>query len=122
MKIEDLIIIIEEHLQEVNDNTKERVTRIKNLLDFLNYSLRLTELSEKEKEDFYGSIKGYPLNDNMRKTLEGCPNEEIKDYYITMWARSTYFRRCAWLQYLHGEVNDKQFFRRFLTHIYTSLF
>lgn len=108
MKTEKLTKIISDHLQEVNKDQAERIKRIKELLDFLNYNLRLTELSDEEKEDFIGSQEGYPLNDNMRKTLDECKgNPKKEDHYITMWARSTYFRRCEWFRYLTGETKEK---------------
>ena len=107
MKTEELLDIIDEHLQEVNSDTEERTQRIKNILDFLNYNFRLTELSEKEKEDFVHCMEGYPLNDNMRETLNKCETEDKKSHYINMWARSTYFRQCAWFEYLYGNTNTK---------------
>lgn len=109
MKTVDLIDLIDEHLQEANSDTKDRIDKIKTILDFLNYNLRLTELSDDEKQDFMGCIEGYPLTDEMRETLDNCKTEERKNYYYTMWARSTYFKRCAWMQYLCGETDDKPF-------------
>ena len=107
MKTEQLITLIDEHLQETNSNKEERIKRTKDLIDFLNYNLRLVELSDKEKENFVGSMEGYPLTDDMKKALNDCPTQRGKDYYINMWARSAYFRRCAWFKYLYGETNEK---------------
>jgi hypothetical protein len=107
MKTVEIIEILDEYLQEVNSDQEKRIGRIKELLDFLNYNLRLTELSKEEKEDFVLSNEGYPLNEGMRKTLDGCESEEKKNHYFNMLARSTYFRRCAWLRYLTGETKEK---------------
>ena len=102
MKTDKIIDLIDEHLQEANSDKEERIRRIKEITEFLNYNLRLTELSDEEKQDFVLSMEGYPLSDEMRKTLDNCTTEEQKDHYFTMWARSTYFRRCKWLNYLKG--------------------
>ena len=107
METDKLLDLISDHLQEVNDNQGERVKRIESMLDFLNFNLRLTNLSKEEKEDFVNSVEGYPLTEEMRKTLDNCPSEERKNYYISMWARSTYFRKCAWLDYLCGKTDKK---------------
>lgn len=107
MTTKQLIGLIDEHLQKVNKSTKKRIDRIKSLIDFLNYNLRITELSKNEKIDFVRTMEGGFLTNEMRTTLENCKTEEKKEHYIDMWARSNYFRKCAWLQYLHGEVENK---------------
>ncbi len=112
MKTDKILNIIDEHLQEVNDNTEERVKRIKTFLEYLNYNLRLTELSDEEKQSFVGSMDGAPLSPEMKKTMDECKKKSTEkeyNHYIEMWARSIYFRRCDWLQYLHGETNEKPF-------------
>lgn len=109
MNFERITEVIDDHLQEVNDDQKERIKRIKEIQDFLAYNLRLTELTPDQLEDFGQTMDGGRLTDNMRKTFDECKTEDRKDYYITMWARSNYFRQCAWMSYLHGECVEKPF-------------
>lgn len=106
-KTEELLEQISEHLQEVNNNTTERLKRIDEMLFFLNYNRRLTELSNEEKQDFIYCHEGFPWTESMKATHNNAPNKATKDYYIEMWARSTYIRRCAWNDYLSGKTNDK---------------
>ncbi len=109
MKTEDILNIIDEHLQETNHDQKERISRIGEIQKYLSYNMRLTKLTEEEKENFVESVEGGHMTNEMRKTIDNCKTQERKDHYFDMWARSTYLRRCAWLSYLHGEINDKPF-------------
>ena len=109
MKTDEIVDLIDEHLQEVNKNKEERIKRIKEMQDFLAYNLRISELTERELDDLGRTMEGVYFTDNMRKTLDDCKTEERKNYYIEMWARSTYFKQCAWMSYLHGECSDKPF-------------
>lgn len=102
---EDVFAVMDDYLQEVNNDDEVRLERINELMDFLSYNKRLTALSAAEKLDFVHCMEGYPLSEKQRKALD--ENPEKQDYYITMWARSNYFRRCAWLSYLHGEDDYK---------------
>jgi hypothetical protein len=107
MTIDELLETIDDHLQKVNDDIKERVKRIDGILDFLNYNRRLTLLSPEEKQDFYYCNEGYPIEGNLKKAIDKCKTEKEKNYYIDMWARTTYFRQCAWLNYLYGNTQEK---------------
>ena len=109
MDFEKITIVIDDYLQEVNDNQTERIERIKQMQDFLAYNLRLTGLTTEEKEDFVNTMQGGNVTDGMKKTLSDYPTEEKKDYYLTMWARSNYFRQCAWMGYLHGTEKKMPF-------------
>lgn len=106
MKTSELLNLIDDHLQEANSIPTDRVNRINEILTYLNFNLRLTELSELEKQDFVNCMEGFPLTDDQKKTLNDS-TEERKNYYIDMWARSTYMKRCVWLTYLHGESDKK---------------
>lgn len=109
MKTDEVLNVIDEHLQEVNSDQKERIARIVQIQKYLSYNLRLTKLTDEEKENFVESVEGGHMTDEMRKTIDNCKTKEQKDHYYDMWARSTYFRKCAWMSYLHGETNDKPF-------------
>jgi len=106
MSSQKIIEAIDRFLQESNHDKEERVKKIKEIQDFLNYNLRITQLTDKEKTDFVYCIEGYPLSKGQSELLDECTDQR-KDHYINMWARSTYFRRCAWLSYLHGETDVK---------------
>ncbi len=121
MTTEELINLVNDHLQEANADNEVRITRIQEIQDFLNYNLRLTELSAEEKEDFVNCMEGFPLTQAQRNTLSDAKGkvrnngESLQDYYIDMWARSTYFKRCAWFSYLYGETKTKPTFIHAIT-------
>jgi hypothetical protein len=100
--MDEILDKIDSFLQLSNGNTKERLDKINELLSFLNYNKRLTELSKEEKLNFVEAMEGANLTDKQRKILNES-DVKMKDHYIEMWARSTYFRRCAWISYLHGK-------------------
>jgi hypothetical protein len=100
--VEKIMDQIDLFLQTLNNDSKQRSESIKELIDFLSYNLRVTELSDLQKRDFVYCMEGYPLTDKQHDLLTKS-NDKEKNYYIDMWARSTYFRRCAWLTYLHGQ-------------------
>ncbi len=53
-----LIDLISDHLQELNDNKEGRVKAINEFLDFLDWNLRITELSDAEKVAFSNAMEG----------------------------------------------------------------
>ena len=107
METNELMEIISEHLQKVNSDTTERLKRIDEMLFFINFNRRLTELTDEERVDYTMSHEGYPWTENMRKTYDNARDQETKDHYIDMWARSRYIRQCAWDDYLAGYANKK---------------
>lgn len=98
----NLINLIDDNL---NSHEENEIEIINELINYLNYRLRLIQLSNNEKQDFIYCNEGYPLTNEQRKTLKKNKNNE--DYYFEMWARATYFRKCAWLNYLNGNTNEK---------------
>lgn len=114
MKTDELITAISDHLQEVNDDTKERLKRIDEMLFFLNFNRRLTELSDEEKEDFVYSNEGYPWTDDMRKAYDTATDDITKQQYLEMWSRSTYMRQCDWNSYLTGQTEEKPILQKHL--------
>lgn len=107
MKTEELFTAIDNHLQSLNNKEDERIKAIKELLDFLNYNLRLTELTAEEKQDFIKTIEGNNLSDACRDKINNAKSETEKNYYVDMYARANYFRKCAWMDYLYGKSNEK---------------
>ena len=105
MTTDEIIDIIDAHLQEVNSNRDERLSRINEILGFVSYNKRLTELTDAEQKDFVCCNEGYPFTSKQQNILDKNPHK--KDYYLNMWARATYFRQCAWLGYLFGETDKK---------------
>lgn len=105
----DIIENLHEHFypdQAASDRSKT-VELINEVMAYCNYLLRLEGLTDKEKEDFVSTMEGGGMTEEMRKVLNDCKTDKKRDYYIDMWGRSTYFRQCAWLSYLHGETNHK---------------
>lgn len=107
MKTDEIVDLISDHLQEANSDRPERLSRIKEMLDFLNFNLRFTELTDEEQVDFVMTEEGtHPWTKEMRKKFDNATKEHQHDY-IDMLARSNYFRLCAWRSYLFGETKDK---------------
>lgn len=100
MTTEELINQISDHLQEVNADEKERVKRIDEMLDFLNWNKRITELTKSEKLAFSRAMAG-DITEKERKLIADAADEK-KEYYISSLARANYIKKCAWVSYLSG--------------------
>ena len=101
----DILVQIQNTIEQKNDD-KWRIEKCDEILDYVNYYKRLAELSDKEKLDFIHCNEGFPLTDEQREVLNKSDDLK-KDYYFDMWARSTYFKLCAWLNYLGGHTKEK---------------
>lgn len=101
---------IADYIESLKDNDEEAMKFISSTIDYLMFHKRFLELKPHEKIAFEKVLDGGELNDRERRRLDELTNEEEKDNYIGQIARTNYFRRCAWLSYLHGEPNcDKPF-------------
>jgi hypothetical protein len=96
------------YLDESNDDTPKRLAKIEALTKFLAFEQRVTELTDAEREHYLNCMEGPQLSEEMRKTLAECKTEKRKNYYLDMWARATYFTRCAWETYLYTGKNKPQ--------------
>lgn len=67
------------------------------------FMVRLLDLTEEEFNHCEGE-----LSDEERKVLDCLPDKE-RESQIKSLARARYFMECAWLQYLHGETDEKPF-------------
>ena len=105
MTTDEVIDVISQHIQETKPDSLEAVKRLDKIIssisEYVNYTRRLMALTDVEKQDFMDTMEGRGLTAEQRKTLDTQPDK--RNYYIEMWARSNYFRRCAWLAYLYGE-------------------
>lgn len=104
--LKETIEHLDDYFQEVNHDKVERIRRIKKVQDFLNFTLRFTELSDEEQEDYVATIKSKRLTTAQKKHLEQLDNENKKTYLESI-GRSLYFRQFAWNAYMYGETNDK---------------
>ena len=96
------------YLDESNSDSTKRLSKIEALIKFLEFEKRVTEMTDAEKQHYYRCLDGPQLSDKMRATLDSCTTEEKRNYYIEMWARATYFTRCAWDTYLHTGKDKPQ--------------
>lgn len=103
MSTDELIDLISDHLTDQSIPKQEMLTRYDQIQDYISYARRIFDLSDNAKKDFYETMEGGIVTDEMRSTLNKCKTEKDKDYYIEMWARSNYFKQCSWMAYLHGE-------------------
>lgn len=105
MTTNEVMDVVDQHLQEANHDQKGRLKRINELMDFLAFNKRMTELSDEERLDFVRCEDGLTLTEEQRNLLELKPHK--REYYIEEWARGTYFRLCDWRRYLFGETSEK---------------
>ena len=77
---------------------KERVERIDDLLHRLSFERRLTLLAPNQRE----AMNDRTLHSTQRAGLDACKTEAERDKLIGEMARTQYFRRCAWSDYLNG--------------------
>jgi hypothetical protein len=77
---------------------KERVERIDDLLHRLNFERRLAALTPNQRE----SMNNRDLSPAARARLDEAKSEAEREELITMYARSQYFRNCAWVDYLNN--------------------
>lgn len=102
-KAEELMNLLSEFMPQVDETEMREVLAC--VGSYIDYCKRLMDLSPEEKIDFMYCMEGYPLTDKQRLLLDENPGK--REYIIERWARSTYFRRCAWMSYLNGVAKDK---------------
>lgn len=79
-----------------------RVEFIDDMIHLLNFERRVTLLSPEQEANMMDA----GLSDECRKKLDECKTEDERNHYIEMYARSQYFRQCAWSNYLNGFEAD----------------
>lgn len=95
--------IVSNHLQE--SKTKKGATRRrKRLLGYLNYLDRLDSLSEREMELYTNCVENRLTSEEQANVPE---DSDKANKYFNDLARTWYFRRSAWEDYLFGVVNEK---------------
>lgn len=99
-KIEETLLAFLDALQ--ND---ERIASIDDLLHRLEFERRLTTLTDEEREH----MNNESISPEARQKLDDAKTPEEREELITMYARSIYFRRCAWIDYLNGSTDKKPF-------------
>ncbi len=83
----------------------ERIESIDDLLHRLNFERRLTMLTDEERDH----MNNESLSPEARQKLDEAKTPVEREELITMYARSTYFRQCAWIDYLNGSTDKKPF-------------
>src|SRR5438046_2059505 len=98
---------IEESMLDLLDkmDQKERLEAIDDLIHRLGFEKRLTELTEEER----AHMNDETLSPEARKALEAEKNAVAREERLTMYARSHYFKQCAWIDYLNGTSTEKPF-------------
>jgi len=96
---------IETALLEFLDKTRrrKRLEIIDELLHSLNFARRVAMLTNEEM----AHMCNQSLSPAAKKGLDEAATEEERDELFTMYARSNFFRRCAWADYLNGVTEQK---------------
>jgi len=85
-----------EHLDTLNKT--ERVERIDDVIHRMNFERRLTLLTDNQRKHMEGNGMSEAVRAQLHE-LKGTPKFEHK---IEEFARSLYFRQCAWVDYLNN--------------------
>lgn len=99
--------LIENKMSELLAGMKrgKRLEVINDLLHSLNFDRRAAMLTNEEM----AHMCNRSLSLIERKRLDGAKTKKERDELIMMYARSNYFRQCAWADYLNGETEKKPF-------------
>jgi len=84
------------YLDDLDEN--ERVEKIDDLLHRLNFERRLAALTTNQREH----MNNRDLSPAARARLDEAKSDAEREELITMYARSQYFRDCAWADYLNN--------------------
>ena len=77
---------------------KDRVDKIDDLIHLLNCERRLATLTPNQREH----MNNRELSPAARAKLDEAKSEYVRDGLMSMYARSQYFRDCAWADYLNN--------------------
>jgi hypothetical protein len=110
--IEDLI------LQELDcsSDDDERIKRIDDLLHILNFERRVACLSDAERHAMVSAGDGR-ISPEMRQRIDACKSEAERKSLIDGYARTCYFRQCAWSDYLNGVSKNMPFYPAKTTNV-----
>ena len=104
----DIVKTIQHYLDLSKDDKKERLDKIGDLIHFLNFEKRLTELTEDESAAMMNSDNGNE-NDIFQYRLLHCRTDTERDELVADMARRKYFIKCAWSDYLNGVSDFKPY-------------
>lgn len=93
---------IEESFSNLPD--EDKVENLNNLIHFLQFRLRIAELTHDERKDAY---RQFSLNEAQRARLDKATSEKEFDRIVDEYARANYMHRCAWTDYFNGVRKDK---------------
>lgn len=80
----------------------EKLEALDDAIHRLNFERRLAALDENQLKHMGDDS----LNIHEKKKLKECETEEQRDALFTDFARTRYFRQCAWVDYLNGVHPD----------------
>ena len=83
----------------------DRLETIDDLFHRLNFERRLTALTKEER----AHMQNATLSDKAEAALKKAETPAKREESIVMYARSIYFKRCAWVDYLNGGRTEKPF-------------
>lgn len=83
---------------ETIPESPDRIEFLKDVIHRLQFEQRWQGLTCNQLEHMPGG-----MSDEERAALAACKNEKEREERIEMYARTLYFRRCAWSGYLNGE-------------------
>lgn len=100
VELERLVMQLVDHLDSLDKEA--RLEAIDDALHRLNFERRVTALTEKQLQHMHDNS----LSIAQRERLDACNTDEQRDEVITGYARATYFKQCAWSDYLNGATDE----------------
>ncbi len=99
-KNESVLSAIIKHLDGLD--RQPCIDTIDDLIHRLQFERRWRSLRKNQRQHMLDES----LSDAAKEALSRPQTEEERDERISMYARAMYFRRCAWMEYLHGESDN----------------
>ncbi len=88
------------------ENKEKRIKEIDDAIHELMFEKRVLELNEEQTERMMNPGK---LSDAQKKRVEDCKTDEQRDAVFKEYAEITYFKQCAWADYLNGTTEMMPF-------------
>lgn len=89
-------------------NKKKRIEETLDIIHALEFEIRVSALSDEQESH----LMNMSLSAAQRKRLDKA-NKKDRPAIFEEYARCSYFRRCAWSNYLNGITNDPPIGQKF---------
>lgn len=106
MNNKEIRTVIADYMESIKDNTKKSLDFIEETVSYLTFLKNYLKLKPHEKIACDSALSGGNLTEGQIKKLNSFKKEKDRDNYIESLARANYFKRLAWLRFLHNEKEN----------------